>query len=33
MHFETDLVGYEQYNLSELDWDILEGLEEVLSVS
>jgi hypothetical protein len=33
MQFETDLVEYEQYNLLELDWDILEGLEEVLSVS
>lgn len=33
MYFETDLVGYEHKNLSDLDWDVLEGLEEVLSVS
>jgi hypothetical protein len=33
MHFETDLVDFSSYKLSELDWEILEGLESVLLVS
>lgn len=33
VYFEEDLVKHASYNLSEQDWEILEGLEEVLSVS
>lgn len=33
MYFEKDLAEYAHYNLTEQDWEILEGLEEVLEVS
>jgi len=33
MYFKKDLVEYVHYNLMEQDWEILEGLEEVLEVS
>jgi len=33
MYFQGDLLKYKSYNLSDLDWEVLEGLEEVLSVS
>jgi hypothetical protein len=32
MYFYKDLKAYMHNNLSVLDWDILEGLEEVLEV-
>ncbi|KAI0246685.1 hypothetical protein BJV78DRAFT_1134685 [Lactifluus subvellereus] len=31
-YFETELVDFSQYKLSELDWEILEGLESVLMI-
>jgi len=32
-YFEVELVDFSRYKLSELDWEILEGLEAVLMVS
>lgn len=33
MYFNIKLTEYSNWKLSELDWEILEGLEAVLSVS
>lgn len=33
MYFETRLGEYSGWKLSDLDWEILEGLETVLEVS
>jgi hypothetical protein len=33
MYFEIKLTEYSKWKLSDLDWEILEGLEAVLSVS
>jgi len=33
MYFENELAEHADKNLSEQDWEILEGLEEVLEVS
>jgi len=33
MYFEIKLVDYAKFKLSDLDWDLLEGLEAVLSMS
>jgi hypothetical protein len=32
-YFEVELVDFAHYKLLELDWEILEGLEEVLTVT
>jgi hypothetical protein len=33
MYFDTHLSEFSQCKMSELDWEILEGLEAVLAVS
>jgi hypothetical protein len=33
MYFEIKLADYSKFKLSDLDWEVLEGLEAVLRVS